>query len=63
MLEDLGRHRAVDQIEGLPIDDSLSVAGELARLHHHWAHPSRLAPLTCAATPPSGSILPLSTPA
>lgn len=36
VLEDLGSHRAVDQLDGLGNDDAVSVAVELARLHVRW---------------------------
>ena len=36
VLEDLGHHRAVDQLTGLQADDALEVAGALRRLHTDW---------------------------
>lgn len=36
VLQDLGDHRHVDQIEGLGADDAAAVAEQLARLHRHW---------------------------
>ena len=53
VLEDLAHHRAVDQLEGLTIDDATQVAVGLARFHHHWASPSRLNEGIRANTPAS----------
>ncbi len=57
VLEDLSALRAVDQLDGLPPDDALAVAGALARFHRHWARPDRhrhlpLRPAVPAAIPP-----------
>ncbi|MDH3680578.1 MAG: ecdysteroid 22-kinase family protein [Acidimicrobiia bacterium] len=42
VLEDLRRHRHVDQLDGLAPDDAASVAEQLARLHRHWSTSSDL---------------------
>ncbi|MEM9564150.1 MAG: phosphotransferase [Actinomycetota bacterium] len=45
LLDDLGRHRVADQLDGLTSDDAVAVAGSLADLHRAWRDPERLAPL------------------
>ncbi|MGF1599517.1 MAG: phosphotransferase family protein [Acidimicrobiales bacterium] len=37
VLEDLGHHRRVDQVDGLGADDAVAVAVELRRFHDRWA--------------------------
>lgn len=37
LLEDLGGHRMVDQLDGLDADDAIAVASALSRLHRTWA--------------------------
>ncbi|MEM7323070.1 MAG: phosphotransferase, partial [Actinomycetota bacterium] len=46
LLEDLGRYRAADQLDGLEVVDALRVAASLRRLHRAWADKSRLAGLS-----------------
>lgn len=36
VLEDLGRHRRVDQLDGLGLTDAVSVASALRQQHDHW---------------------------
>ncbi len=45
LLDDLGRHRVADQLDGLAPDDAVAVAESLVDLHRAWADPARLAPL------------------
>jgi aminoglycoside phosphotransferase family enzyme len=37
LLDDLTKHRFVDQIDGLDVDDATAVAEALARFHRHWS--------------------------
>lgn len=37
LLQDLGDHRSVDQLDGLGADDAVAVAAALAGLHRSWA--------------------------
>ena len=57
LLDDLGGLRAVDQLDGLGIDDAVAVGEALGRLHRHWADEPRLLDLpvrrsTVAGLPP-----------
>lgn len=42
VMEDLGSRRAVDQLDGLDLDDGLRVAVELRTFHRFWSDPTRL---------------------
>lgn len=53
VLEDLGHHRAVDQLNGLGVDDGVRVAEALSRFHHGWAEGSRLSGLDVRRSTPS----------
>ncbi len=53
LLEDLGAHRAVDQLEGLGLVDSLAVVDELAILHRGWADSPGLSSLNVRRSAPS----------
>lgn len=53
VLEDLGRHRAVDQVEGLDPDEVEAVVDALAGLHRHWEHHPGLATLPVRRAAPA----------
>ncbi len=42
LLEDLSAHRWFDQLDGLPAEVAVSVAGELTRFHRAWVDDDRL---------------------
>ncbi|MFV0256905.1 MAG: phosphotransferase [Acidimicrobiales bacterium] len=42
VLEDLGDHRAVDQLDGLDVDDAATVVDALGRLHRQWQDQAEL---------------------
>lgn len=54
VLEDLSGLRAVDQLDGLPADDALALAGALARFHRHWSRPDRHRNLPLRRAVPAG---------
>lgn len=52
VMEDLGPQRAVDQLDGLDLDDGLRVTAELRRFHDFWSDPRKLGRLSVRhATP------------
>ncbi len=53
VLEDLARHRAVDQLTGLGRADALAVTTALARLHAHWSSAPDLDELDVRRSTPS----------
>ncbi|MCP3988806.1 MAG: phosphotransferase [Actinomycetia bacterium] len=53
VLEDLGQHRVVDQLDGLSIDDATQVTIHLARFHRYWAKSPHLAGAGVRANTPT----------
>lgn len=53
VLEDLGRHRLVDQLAGLTESEAAAVAASLSRFHRHWAHHPGLDALPVRRSTPS----------
>lgn len=54
VLEDLGPHRQVSQLDGLEADDVFAIVDELKAFHQYWQDDDRLGSITVRRSAPSG---------